>query len=193
MRTFLRRLRGAIGMGIAWAVAWALTGLLIGVTSLVTPFLPWDTFFRFFDAPLPALAVPGFVGGAIFSVVLGVAARKRRFEEMSLPRFAAWGAVGGLLLSMVPAAMATVGLATLREDLSLIRVTATLAVPFIVVCAGSAAGSLWLARKGAAPRGAGAVEDPGDVGLSEAEKRELLGAGGAARAKPRESDKVRHE
>jgi hypothetical protein len=59
---------------------------------------------------LPALAVPGFVGGACFSVVLGIAGRRRRFEDLSLSRFAAWGALGGLLLSLVPAAMVAVGL-----------------------------------------------------------------------------------
>ena len=41
------------------------------------------------------------LAGATFSSVLGIAERRRTFEEMSLPRFAFWGAVGGLLLSML--------------------------------------------------------------------------------------------
>src|SRR4051794_12404456 len=79
MTTWLRRLRGAVGMGVTWAAAWAVTGVLIGVTSVLLPGLPWNAFFDVFDAPLPALAIPGFVGGAIFSLVLGVVGRRRRF------------------------------------------------------------------------------------------------------------------
>jgi len=30
------------------------------------------------------------VGGALFSTVLGIAGRRRRFDELSLPRCAAW-------------------------------------------------------------------------------------------------------
>lgn len=146
MTKWLRRIRGAVGMGVTWAFAWALTGLLIGVTSRIFPGRLWDRVFAVFDAPLPALAIPGFVGGAIFSIVLGIAGRRRRFEQLSLPRFAAWGAVGGLLLSLVPAGMAAVRLATFEVEVW--RFTATIAGPLIVLSALSAAGSLALARWG---------------------------------------------
>ena len=112
MKGWLRRLRGALGMGFTWAVVWAASGLLIGVASLLLPALPWSTFFGVFDAPLPALAVPGFFAGVFFSAVVGVAGRRRRFTELSLPRFAAWGAVGGLLLTLFPFALVAVGLAS---------------------------------------------------------------------------------
>lgn len=42
---WLRRIRGAVGMGLTWAIGWA---------------------------------IAGFVAGGIFSIVLGVAARRRR-------------------------------------------------------------------------------------------------------------------
>ncbi len=149
MARWLRRARGAVGMGVTWAVGWALFGLLIGVTSVFTPWLPWDAFFGFFDAPLPALAVPGFVGGALFSFVLGVIGRRRRFDELSLAAFTAWGAFGGLLLSLVPATMVGVGLATLgRDEFGVWDITAVIALPLILLCAASAAGSLLLARRG---------------------------------------------
>lgn len=159
MKQWLRRLRGAVGMGLIWAAGWALVGVLIGVTSKVLPGLPfWDSFFDVFDAPLPALAIPGFVGGVLFAVVLGTAGRRRRFEELSLPRFAAWGAVGGLLLSLVPAALVAVGLASLeRPDLGLWQITAVISAPLILLSAVSASVSLLLARR--------------------AESRELLEAG----------------
>jgi hypothetical protein len=147
-------------MGLIWAAGWALVGVLIGVTSKVLPGLPfWDAFFDLFDAPLPALAIPGFVGGVLFSMVLGIAGRRRRFEELSLPRFAAWGALGGLLLSLVPAALVAVGLASLgRPDLGLWRITVAISAPLILLSAVSASVSLLLARK--------------------AESRDLLEAGG---------------
>ena len=79
-----RRIRGAVGMGLCWAAGWPIGGVLIGVTSNLLPGLPWDAFFEVFDAPLPALAIPGFFGGALFSIVLGIAGRRRRFSEMSV-------------------------------------------------------------------------------------------------------------
>ena len=148
MTTWLRRVRGAIGMGLTWAVGWALAGLLIGVTSKLLPGLPWESFFKVFDAPLPALAVPGFFGGAIFSIVLGIAGRRRRFDELSLPRFTALGAVGGLLLSLVPGALVAVGLASVEGGrLSVWQLTAVISGPLTLLSAVSAAGSLMLARK----------------------------------------------
>jgi hypothetical protein len=168
MKKWLRRIRGALGIGLTWAVGWALVGLLIGVSSLLLPGLPWDSFFEVFDAPLPALAVPGFFGGVLFSVVLGIAGRRRRFDELSLPRFAAWGAVGGLLLSLVPAAMVAVGLATLRSsDGWLWQITAMISGPLILLSTGSASGSLMLARRAEDRELLQAGEGLAEVGLTE--------------------------
>jgi hypothetical protein len=147
MDRWLRRIRGALGLGLTWAVGWALAGVMLGVTSLLLPGLPWSAFFEVFDAPLPALAIPGFLGGALFSVVLGIVGRRRRFDELSLPRFAALGAVGGLLVSLIPAAMVAVGLAEIgREDAGLWELTAVIVGPFTILSALSAAASLMLAR-----------------------------------------------
>jgi hypothetical protein len=148
-------------MGLTWAAGWAVFGLVIGVTSTVFPNLPfWDAFFRVFDAPLPSLAVPAFFGGALFSLVLGVAGRNRRFHELSLPRFTAWGAAGGLLVSLIPAAMVSVGLATFNGGtvLGLWQLTAVISVPLMALSGASAAGSLLLAR-----RAEGAAETDEDV------------------------------
>ena len=147
MNQWQRRIRGAIGMGLTWAAAWALAGVLIGVASNLLPGLPWDAFFKVFDAPLPALAIPGFCGGVLFSLVLGIAGRRRRFDELSLPRFAAWGAVGGLLLSLVPAALVAVGLATIApHGAGVWQLTAVIVAPLTLLSAVSATGSLMLAR-----------------------------------------------
>ncbi|OGR81041.1 MAG: hypothetical protein A2X32_08850 [Elusimicrobia bacterium GWC2_64_44] len=144
---WLLRLRGLAWLCLNWAVGWAVAGLLIGVTSLVTPFLPWDAFFRVFDAPLPALGLPGFIGGAIFSILIGLAERGNKFEELSLPRFGAWGAAAGLLLSLVPAAMAAAGLATINHpEHGVWKLTALIGGPLTLLGAASGAASLLLAR-----------------------------------------------
>ena len=176
MKTWLRRIRGAVGMGLTWAAGWALVGLLIGATSRLLPGLPWDAFFEVFDAPLPALAIPGFFGGAFFSMVLGIAARRRRFAELSLPRFAAWGAVGGLLLTLFPFALVAVGLASTEgSDLGAWQIIGAISGPFILLSAVSATGSLMLARKAEKRELLEASEDVAEVGLTESEAKELLG------------------
>jgi hypothetical protein len=184
MKKWLTRARGALGMGLTWAVGWALFGLLIGVSSILIPFLPWERFFEVFDAPLPALAVPGFVGGVIFSVVLGIAGRRRRFDELSLPRFAAWGAVGGLLLSLVPATMVGVGLAHLgRPDFGVGAITATISGPLILLSALSASGSLMLARLAQGRRVGGTNADLTELELAQQEAQNLLAPGDGTRVR----------
>lgn len=148
MTKWIQRIRGALGMGVTWAIAWAAAGLAIGVASIALPGLPWNAFFAVFDAPLPALAVPGFFAGAFFSTVLGVAGRGRSFRELSLLRFTAWGAVGGLLLILFPFALVGLGLAS-REGSSIgtAQILAVISGPFILLSAGSAAATLLLARR----------------------------------------------
>jgi len=147
MKQWLIRTRGAVGMGLTWAVEWALAGLAIGIGSKLLPGLPWHWFFDTFDAPLPALAIPGFFAGIFFSIVLGIAARHRRFNELSLPVFAAWGALGGLLLTLFPLALSAVGLASL--NVSAWRIVAGIGGPFVLLGAASAALTLTLARRSA--------------------------------------------
>jgi len=176
---WLRRIRGALGMGVTWAIGWALGGLLIGVSSILLPGLPWNLFFDVFDAPLPALAVPGFLGGVVFSTVLGIAGRRRRFDELSLPRFTVLGAVGGVLLGLIPAAMGAMGLARLTNPAdSMWLMTAVLSGPLALMSALSAGGSLVLARLAEDRALLAASEDVADAGLTAHEVQELLGGGG---------------
>jgi hypothetical protein len=174
MKRWLRRIRGAVGMGLTWAFAWALAGVCIGVGSVLLPGLPWDAFFEVFDAPLPALALPGFIGGATFSSVLGVAGRHRRFDELSMPRFAAWGALGGLLLGLLPNAMVLAGLATSTGKLSLGMIAVMLVLPATLLGALSASGTLALARISEDRELLDAGAEVGEVGLGPEEERALL-------------------
>ncbi len=168
MEKWLRRIRGAVAMGLTWAVGWALFGVLIGVTSILLPGLPWEILFEFLD-PLMALALPGFFGGVVFSTVLGIAGRRRRFDELSLPRFAAWGAVGGMLLGLFPAAIVAAGLASANVDLWLF--TAVIIGPLALLSAVSASGSLMLARMAEDRELLDASADVPEVGLTEGEAR----------------------
>jgi hypothetical protein len=181
MKKWLRRIRGAIGMGLTWAFGWAVAGVLIGVASILLPGLPWDAFFEVFDAPLPAFAIPGFFAGVFFSTVLGIAGRRRRFGELSLPRFAAWGAMGGLLLTLFPFALVAMGLAS-REgsDVGTWQIIAVITGPFILLSAVSAFVTLIVARIAEGRGLREASEEVADVGLTEGEAYELLGGGSSS-------------
>ncbi|MBL8961368.1 MAG: hypothetical protein JNJ98_16035 [Gemmatimonadetes bacterium] len=136
MNPWLKRLRGALGMGVTWALGWGLIGGLI-MEGLV------DRDGRVLDMWPQALAIPGFVCGVAFSVVLGIAARRRRFDELSVPRFAAWGAIAGGALGGLALAAGAMPLVTPLW----LRAVGLLG-PVAVLCAGSAAGTLAIARAG---------------------------------------------
>ena len=85
-------------MGLTWAAGWALVKVLIELIIEILPGLPMGSLV---DGWVGALAVPGLLGGVVFSAMLWIAEGRRRFDELSLPRFGAWGAVTGLLLGML--------------------------------------------------------------------------------------------
>jgi len=154
MGKWLRRIRGAIGMGFIWGAAWAGAGFVLAV---VTGFKA--------DAPFPLIfGVLGFVAGVIFSAFLALTEGRRRFDQMSLPRFAAWGATGGIVLSAVFAKAASLD----WGDVLLIAPT------FAVVCAVCASGSLAVARRAARAELPDIHGDIGEVELTELEKRKLF-------------------
>ncbi len=123
-------------MGLIWALGWAIIGGAI-MEGLV------DRNGEILDMWPQVLGMAGFIGGAVFSIVFGIAARRRSFEELSLARFGALGAVAGVV---VGAFLMTTG------------APAVIIAPAALLCAGSASGSLALARR--------------------AKERELLDAGG---------------
>lgn len=159
MRKWLRRIRGAIGMGLTWALAWFSAGMIL---LLIVGF-------GAADVPFPlGFGLLGFLAGVTFSGVLGIAEGRRRFDQMSLPRFAGWGALGGLLLSGI-----FVPVAGLGADALLL-----LGPVFALAGSGCAAGSLALARMAEDRELLDASADVDQAGLTEDEARELLGRGG---------------
>ena len=147
MKKWLRRIRGAIGMGLIWAFAWFGAGMIL---LLIVGFGAADVPFPLFFGLL------GFLAGVTFSGVLVIVEGRRRFDQMSLPRFAGWGAVAGLLLSGIFALAAGLG----GEFLVLGPV-------FALSGAGSAAGSLALARMAEDRELLDASADVGEAGLTE--------------------------
>lgn len=127
MQKWLRRIRGAIGMGLTWGAAWFGVGIL-----------PRWVFGIETDVPIPLVfGLLGLVAGATFSGLLALTQGRRTFDQMSLPRFAGWGAVGGLLLSALFAGTASLGWGDMLA----------LAPTLALACGVSAAGSLAMARR----------------------------------------------
>lgn len=122
-------------MGVTWALVWAPVALLIGI--IVDPDGSMDEMW-------PAIgALPGFLGGVVFSIVLAIAARRRSLDELSLPRVAGWGVLAGLLVGIFPF---TIGDPT--SETPLWQLAAVVIGTITVLSAASAAGTLALARSG---------------------------------------------
>lgn len=156
MRKWLRRIRGAIGMGFTWGAAWSIAGM---VPRWVLGFNP--------DAPFPLVfGVLGVFAGVTFSGLVVLTEGSRRFDQISLPRFAGWGAMGGLLLSALFAKAASLGWGDLLA----------IAPTFAVASAVCATGSLAVARRAVRQElpdtsGAAVAE------LNDGEKRQPLRSG----------------
>jgi hypothetical protein len=154
MGKWMRRIRGAIGMGFTWAAAWFAAGLV-----------PRWVFGFNADVPFPLVfGVLGFIGGVIFSGLLMLTEGRRGFEQMTLPRFAAWGAVGGVLLSAIFTRAASLGWAD----------ALVIAPTFAVACAICASGSLALARRAGMRELPDIRGDTAEAELADHEKRQLL-------------------
>jgi hypothetical protein len=87
------RISRALVTALAWAVTWLPIGLLIGFIvdrdgSMDEPWIGVGTF-------------PGFLCGAVFGLVTGMAIGRRTLDELSLPRSGFYGAMSGLLVSVV--------------------------------------------------------------------------------------------
>ena len=157
MRTLLRRIRGAIGMGFTWAAAWFAVG-----------FVPRWVFGIEGDLPFPLLfGGLGLIAGVSFSGLLVLTEGRRRFDQMSLPRFAAWGALGGLLLSALFVRGTSYGWGEVLA----------ISTTFALASAVCASGSLAMARRAVLRELPDVRADTADVELADDEKRELVRGG----------------
>jgi len=153
MQRWLRRVRGAIGMGLAWGVAWAVVG------SVPRWLFGFNT-----DAPLSLVfGVLGFMAGVVFFGLLVLTEGHRSFDELSLRRFAGWGTLGGVLLAAIFAKAASL------EWGDVLMIVPT----FAVACAACAAGSLALARRAVLRELVDSRGVQADAELTDSAKRQL--------------------
>ena len=93
MNKWMSGIRGTILMIVLWVVGWGLG--FGGIMELV------DSDGNIQDVWITVLAVPGFIGGIIFSAMLLIAERSRPFDKVPLLRFALWGTVTGIVLGLL--------------------------------------------------------------------------------------------
>ena len=90
MKTWLVRIGRGVGMGLGWGAAWVPVALLVAL--IVDPNDSMD------EPWLVVGMLPGFLCGAVFSAVAGMADGRHELGESSLSRAGAWGAASGLLV-----------------------------------------------------------------------------------------------
>jgi hypothetical protein len=93
MNKWMSGIRGAMLMIVLWVVGWGLG--FGGIMELIDP----DG--RVQDVWPTVLAIPGIIGGVLFSVLLLIAERGRRFDQIPFARIAIWGAATGILLGIL--------------------------------------------------------------------------------------------
>lgn len=165
---WLRRIRGAIGMGLTWAVGWMPIGALLGLTLTIIGLDPQGATQFWWGAKV--FGVLGLLGGSIFGTVVGLAEGRRRFDQLSLPRFAMWGSLGGLLLG-VGGLQVLGGISLHTFDIVAVGATTLLGMA-------SATGTLMLARRAEDKRLLEAGDDIATAGLTPRQSRRLLGDSG---------------
>jgi len=105
----LRRIRGAIGTGVAWALAWAtVETAVLGATLLLgglsVPLIA-------FAARVASGATFGFLSGLVFSTAFSIVNRSKSFEEIRLGQTTLLGAGAGTLFpTAFLAALAVAGI-----------------------------------------------------------------------------------
>ena len=150
-----RRLRGVIGTALTWGTGWAVIGL--GVAGLQAVALRASgvrvpmQLERFIALVTIRWAVSGVVAGTLFALALWYVGRRLgSLAALSPRRAAVAGALAGVALPLVVAPLLVV---------SGVAVPLTVLLPFVVTGAafgaGTAAGTVALARRAPEPLGAG--------------------------------------
>lgn len=157
MKTWARRIRAALRMGLTWGAVWFAAGILLARVPGFFSDLPFALVF----APL------GFVTGVLFSGILVAIDGRRGFDRMSIPRFAGWGAASGLLLSGIFVVAAALRGGNAWGEFLLFGPALGLS------SAACAAGSLALARRAANRELPGSRGNPVEAELTEGQARDL--------------------
>lgn len=144
--TNLRRIRGAIGIGLTWAVAWMPIGALVALgLSLIGDVT--GGWLRFVGTSVVLFGALGFIGGSLFSIVLQLGDGRRLFDELTLRRFALWGGLAGLLVPAIAEVVGRMVGLTIFGGPGLQMGDVVVSAMASLLSAGSAAGSLAIARR----------------------------------------------
>src|SRR5688572_26812872 len=94
MKKWMSGVHGTVLMIVLWVLGWGL-----GFGGIMEAFVDPDG--KIQDVWLTLLAVPGFVGGLLFSGLLWFAEGRRSFNEISLARLSLWGVITGLVIGLL--------------------------------------------------------------------------------------------
>jgi hypothetical protein len=100
MGALLRKLRGLLGIGLAWGIMWAaVTAVIVIIIGVIDP----DSVDPG-EGPLFAGAIVGFQGflaGLGFGILLSLAETRKTILELSLIRVAIWGMLAAAALPLL--------------------------------------------------------------------------------------------
>lgn len=120
MKKWMSGARGMALMILLWILGWGL-----GFGGIMEAFIDPDA--KIQDVWPTLLAFPGLIGGFLFSGLLWLFERGRRFDEISFLRFALWGIATGLVIGLltIPAEVGDVspgamGMTAIAAALSLV-------------------------------------------------------------------------
>jgi hypothetical protein len=150
MKTWLRKLRGIVGIGAVWGFACSVLGLIVGAALSVVGEL-------LLSMAISALGfgIAGFVLGSGFAVVLTIMDGRKTFEDLTTGRAALWGALAGVG-SMITVILVGMGLGTYSG--ALVDFWASISISGAMT-AGLAAGTISLARRAPGALESGIVLD----------------------------------
>jgi hypothetical protein len=117
MEKLVTRISRAAIMGLAWAGVWVAVGLL-PARLIVGELEP-----EHIGGPLYA----GFICGAVFSELAGIASGRRRLDELSSSQAAVWGAASGLFVGVLPFVLGDNGAYQAGWTLAIVATSATAA------------------------------------------------------------------
>jgi len=144
MNTWLRRLRGALGIGTLWGVTGVVVGKVAGLVVSVFTGLPLFSTVLSFGIGACAL---GFALGTAFSVVLTTLETEKTADQLTPARAAGWGALAGAGLALLVGVTAVPMLVPGISALGLLVLIGSATLSYGALTAGLAAGTLALARR----------------------------------------------
>lgn len=130
MNSFLRRLRGLLGVGLTWGALWSVIGAGVGLVLAVVVPDAWGLTARVLDWTI-GMGLYGLVSGVGFGSLLALREGRKTVLDIPLRRAAIWGVVGSAAVPLLFGALGMFELGTTTaEVLGAILVTGALGGTF---------------------------------------------------------------